>query len=238
MVWMKFNPTARLAAIAGLLLTGAIACQPATDSAPSDETATAPTDSADTSDPSAEAPTEPETQPSPPTDSPTDEGTGSQTAVAPSPTTQAEQSCSTSAFVADTDPAGLNVRSGPSSDYEVIDTLPTNEPVEVSIVGAKDSWFLLNEAYSQGQQELEQLGWVYAPLLGVTTTSLNINNPDAPAPLYAAPDGNANVKAEVPKYTEVSLLSCSGNWLQVQTGGTTGWLAVGDQCSNPASTCP
>lgn len=234
MVWMKFNHVARLTAIAGLLLTTSIACQRATDSAPSDEATTAPTDSVETPDPAAPSP-----EATVPTEPPVDAGAGSQeTAAAPPATTQADQSCSVSAFVADPDPAGLNVRSGPGSDYAAIATLPTNEPVEVSIVGAQDDWFLINEAYSQGQQELEQLGWVYAPLLGVTTTSLDINNPDAPASLYEAPDGFSNVKAEVPKYTEVSLLSCSGNWLQVQTGDTTGWLAVGDQCSNPSSTCP
>jgi SH3-like domain-containing protein len=143
-----------------------------------------------------------------------------------------------SAFVADTDPAGLNVRSGPGSNYDVVATLPTNEPVEVAIAGTAQGWFLINEAYSKSQPELEQLGWVYAPLLGVTTTSLNINDPDAPAALYAAPDGNSSVVTEVPKFTEVTLLSCSGNWLEVQTADTTGWLAVGDQCSNPVSTCP
>jgi SH3-like domain-containing protein len=120
----------------------------------------------------------------------------------------------------------------------VVDTLPTDGPVEVSIVGAANGWLLLNEAWSASQQELEQPGWVYAPLLGVTTTSLDINNPDAPAPLYAEPDGSATVKAEVPKYTEVTLLNCKGDWLEVEAQGTTGWLAIGDQCSDPTNPCP
>lgn len=149
-----------------------------------------------------------------------------------------EQSCSTAAFVADTDPAGLNIRGGPGSEFGVQDTLPTNEGVEVSIVGATNGWFLINEAYSASGQLLSQPGWVYAPLLGVTTTSLNITDPNAPTTLYAAPDGSASVKAEIPIQSEVTLLSCSGNWLEVQADGTTGWLAVGEQCSNPNTTCP
>jgi SH3-like domain-containing protein len=97
---------------------------------------------------------------------------------------------------------------------------------------------LINEAWGVEQQALPQPGWVYAPLLGVSTTSLNINDPEAPTTLYAEPDGSAAVVAAIPKYSEVTLLGCSGNWLQVQAPDATGWLAVGEQCSNPVSTCP
>lgn len=223
-------------AIAAIVLVSGIACQPTPETlTPSDETVEAPDPT--NPDPTSEAPpsapnSESETAPAEPPSTSQDGATTSQPAAVP------QQSCSVSAFVADTDPAGLNVRSGPGSDYEAIATLPTSEPVEVSIVGATDGWFLINEAYSQSKSELAQPGWVYAPLLGVTTTSLDINDPEAPATLYEAPDGFSNVKTEVPKFTEVTLLSCSGNWLEVQTGETTGWLAVGEQCSNPTSTCP
>jgi len=157
---------------------------------------------------------------------------------AANPATTPAQSCSATAFIVDTDPAGLNVRSGPGSDFAVQDTLSTSEPMEVSIVGATGVWFLINEAWGIEQQALQQPGWVYAPLLGVSTTSLNINDPEAPTTLYAAPDGSAAIVATVPKYSEVTLLGCSGNWLQVQAPDATGWLAVGEQCSNPVSTCP
>ncbi|MDB9525571.1 SH3 domain-containing protein [Oscillatoria sp. CS-180] len=160
-----------------------------------------------------------------------------QTTASPSPAAIA-QSCSARAFVTDPDPAGLNVRNGPGTDFAVLDVLPTTEPVEVSIVGTTDGWFLINEAQSASQQELDQPGWVYAPHLGVTTTSISLDNPDAPAKLYEAPDGFSGVKAEVPKFSEVSLLDCSGDWLEVQSESAIGWLSVGEQCSNPTSTCP
>lgn len=235
MVWMRFNQLLRVTAIAGALLVGTVACQPTTEPT-TDDSATAPAETPDSASPDPVEPTTP-SEPADPAPEPSPDP-AEPTTPAPQPIAQAEQSCSVSAFVADTDPAGLNVRGGPGSDYEVIETLPTNEPVEVSIVGASNGWLLVNEAYGPAKQELTQLGWIYAPLLGVTTTSLNISDPDAPALLYAEPDGNAAVVAEVPKFTEVSLLSCSGNWLEVNNAGTTGWLAVGDQCSNPASTCP
>lgn len=233
MALIRLDQLIPIGAIAGITLISGIACQSA-------ETVSTPDETDETAPDKTALPVEPTQEISEPvpSESTAPAPTTPESAIASQPPTTAQQSCSASAFVADTDPAGLNVRSGPGSNFEVIDTLPTNEPVEVSIVGTTDGWFLLNEAQSPAQQELEQLGWVYAPLLGVTTTSLDINAPDAPAKLYASPDGASTVLAEIPKFSEVTLLSCSGDWLQVQTSDTAGWLAIGDQCSNPLSTCP
>ena len=150
----------------------------------------------------------------------------------------AELQCSASAYVADTDPTGLNVRGGPGSEFEVIDVLPTDGPVEVAIASSVNEWLQLNVAWSLAQQELEEPGWVYAPLLGVTTRNNDAANPDAAVPLFSEPDAAAEVTAELPQFAEVSLISCSGDWLQVQSGETTGWLADENQCSNPVTTCP
>ncbi|RZM77385.1 SH3 domain-containing protein [Leptolyngbya iicbica] len=227
-IWGKIGRSGSAIAISCLLLTSA--CQSSTEpetTSSTDDTAEEPT-----TDSSASSPTTLDTTPE------SNDETGPSDADTPPVATTPAQSCSASAFIVDTDPAGLNVRGGPSSDYAAQDTLSTAEPIQVSIVGATGDWFLINEAWSPEQQELQQPGWVYAPLLGVSTTSLNINNPEAPTTLYAEPDGSAAVVAEIPKYSEVTLLSCSGNWLQVQAPDTTGWLAVGEQCSNPVSTCP
>jgi SH3-like domain-containing protein len=234
MVLTRLKQFVRGGAIAALVVMSSIACQSPSDTAPpSDEPASSSAaDSKPESTPDSSASTPTDTAPASPADETQEPVAASPPAAVP------QQTCSVSAYVADTDPAGLNVRSGPGSDFEAIATLPTNEPIEVSIVGTTDGWFLINEAYSQERQELNQPGWVYGPLLGVSTTSLDINDPEAPATLYEAPDGFSSVKAEVPKFTEVTLLSCSGNWLQVQTGETTGWLSVGEQCSDPTAPCP
>lgn len=240
MVPMRLNQLLRHGAIASLVLISGIACQSSpTPPTPTDQTTESPTEApgVDTGAPTEQSPTNEITSPGGESTAP-EQTDQPGTTTPPQTAATVAQTCSVSAFVADTDPAGLNVRGGPGSNFEVIDTLPTNAPVEVSIVGVTDGWFLVNEAFSQSQQELEQPGWIYGPLLGVTTTSLDINDPEAPASLYESPDGFSNVKAEVPKFTEVTLVSCSGNWLQVQAGDTTGWLAVGDQCSNPTATCP
>lgn len=148
-----------------------------------------------------------------------------------------ELQCSASAFVADSDPAGLNVRSGPSSESPVIDTLPTDGPVEATIIASANDWLKLSVAWSFQQQELENPGWVYAPLLAVTTRGGSAD-PTMGVPVLSAPDVSAAVAATIPKSTEVSLVSCSGDWLQVNTGDTVGWLAADNQCSSPVTTCP
>jgi len=228
MVWMNWKLVRCWGAIASLGLL-AVACQPATESPTTEESADAPAETSAEPAPEGTAPTD-EAAESPAADN----ADGGEAIAAATP----QQSCSAAAYVVDTDPAGLNVRSGPGSDFAAQDTLPTGVPVEVEIVGTTDEWFLINEAWSGEQQELEQPGWVYAPLLGVSTTSLNITDPDAPTTLYTAPDGDAAIAATIAKGSEVTLLGCSGNWLQVKASEGTGWLAVGEQCSNPVSTCP
>lgn len=232
MDWMRWQSKIGLGAIASCLLL-TVACQSSPNES-TDPDAASP-ESASSSATANNAAETPESDSATPSSQAPNAAGGS--AASPSAATPT-QACSASAFVVDTDPAGLNVRSGPSSEFAAQATLPTTVPVEVSIVGATNEWFLINEAWSEDQQELQQPGWVYAPLLGVSTTSLDINNPEAPTQLYAEPDGSAPVAAEIPKYSEVTLLGCSGNWLQVQAAEATGWLAVGEQCSNPVSTCP
>lgn len=144
------------------------------------------------------------------------------------------QSCSASAYVADTDPAGLNVRSGPGSNFPAVDTLPTDGPVEVAIVGSANDWFKLTTAWSMQQQELEEDGWVYAPLLGVTTQSSDSTS----IPLFDTSDATSAVIAELPPATDVALVNCSDDWLQVQSDNAIGWLAPDNQCGSPAKVCP
>ncbi|MEO1095816.1 MAG: hypothetical protein AAFX01_13050 [Cyanobacteria bacterium J06638_28] len=235
MVSRKLHSFTSIALVGSLIALASIGCQSATDSA-SDTTAA---DASTT--PSEETATTPETTDSDASEtSEAGEETASDTADTPvaEAVPAAEQSCSAAAFVADDDPAGLNVRSGPGSDFPVIDNLPTDGPVEVTIAAAANGWMKLSVAWSMQQQELEEEGWVYAPLLGVTTRSEDGSSPDAPVALLADPDAAATVAAELPQFEAVTLLSCSGDWLQVQGADSEGWLAAGNQCSSPVTTCP
>lgn len=229
-----FSPGA-IGISASVILVLAVGCQSAQETTPAADpvpettssepisppatadTATPPPASATAADPAAPAPAD--------------------AAVSAAPEAYAELACSASAYVADTDPAGLNVRSGPGSEFEVMDTLPTDGPVEVTIAAGADDWLKLSVAWSLQQQELESAGWVYGPLLAITTRN-NAGNPAAEIPLLTSPDRAAEVLATVPAATEVTLMGCSGDWLQVKTNATVGWLAAGNQCSSPVTTCP
>lgn len=224
MVSRKLHSFTSVAVVGYLIALTSLGCQSAPDSA------------SDTTTPEAVESSESET-PTAVEDPAADTTDTTDTAIAEA-TSGEEQSCTASAFVADDDPAGLNVRSGPGSDFPVIDTLPTDGPVEVTIAAAANGWMQLSVAWSMQQQELEEAGWVYAPLLGVTTRSEDTSSPDVPVPLMANPDAAATVAAELPEFEEVTLLSCSGEWLQVQGAGAEGWLAAGNQCSSPVTTCP
>jgi hypothetical protein len=37
--------------------------------------------------------------------------------------------------------------------------------------------------------------------------------------------------------SQVTLIGCAGTWARVRSGGRTGWLSRGGQCSNPLTTC-
>nr|WP_297524355.1 SH3 domain-containing protein [uncultured Roseateles sp.] len=80
------------------------------------------------------------------------------TFVHSAPTTAAElaaSTCNFGAFVAETDPAGLNVRAAPSAAAKILGKLPPTfveasmnygVRVEVEVVGARNGWFLIRNA--------------------------------------------------------------------------------------------
>lgn len=77
---------------------------------------------------------------------------------AQSPSAAAESvasTCSFGAFVAETDPAGLNVRAAPGATAKVLGKLPPTfveasmgygVRVEVEVIGARNGWFLIRNA--------------------------------------------------------------------------------------------
>ena len=219
----------RLGAISALMVFIGVGCQP------SPETTSTPDSTTDAGADPAIAEAVPETSEAPPEEAPVDTP---ESDITDDLAAYSELQCSAAAYVTDTDPAGLNVRSGPGSEFEVIDTLPTDGPVEVEITGSANGWLKLEIAWSLAQQELETPGWVYAPLLGVTTRLDGTSQSSDTAPLFANPDAASEVMVEIPQFTEVSLLSCSGPWIEVQSGETTGWLADENQCHSPVTTCP
>ena len=103
-------------------------------------------------------------------------------APAPKVDTSGATTCEVHGYLADTDPKGTNVRSGPSATAAVIGHLPPqsssspgvdeNFAVEFTIIGSKNGWMLIKEAQT-GQYSDAPLktvfagpGWISGTLVG------------------------------------------------------------------------
>jgi SH3-like domain-containing protein len=148
--------------------------------------------------------------------------------------------CDCTAYVIDTDPKGLNVRSGPGTDYPIAATIPTHSSVEVWITGSVGSWMSIERAYifaDDGSMtedvDKKVAGFVFGPLLAVQTLPEGLK----PIPLFAEPDAASGVITKIPMDTEVTLTGCRGAWVKVKYGNIEGWLGPESHCGNPVTTC-
>lgn len=137
------------------------------------------------------------------------------------------QKCDIFAYVTDTDPQGLNVRSGASTNNVIIGQIPIKETVHV--IGAAGNWVQITNA-SDGFQGT---GWVFVPNLGLTTQGYDSNGVD----FYAITSQQSQKVGRIPANTIVKLLSCQGDWAQVEYQGVKGWLTREDQCGAALTSC-
>jgi SH3-like domain-containing protein len=148
--------------------------------------------------------------------------------------------CDCTAYVIDTDPKGLNVRSGPGTDYPINATIPTDKSAEVWITGCSGPWVSIDRAYAVAEDgvsddvDMNITGFIYGPLLAVQTRPKGLK----PVPLYAEPDPGSGVIAELPMEIEVVLTGCRDKWVRVKYGAIEGWLDPESHCGDPVTTCP
>jgi len=135
--------------------------------------------------------------------------------------------CDISAYVTDTDPQGLNVRSGASLRNKILGQVPINETVQI-IAGVKN-WVQITNA-SDG---FSGTGWVSVEKLGLSTRGYGTNGVN----LYASANKKSRKIGKVPADATVKLLGCQGDWAQVEYQGIKGWLAREDQCGAALTTC-
>ena len=157
-------------------------------------------------------------------------------ATTPAKTTATSQrSCQISAYVTDKDPKGLNVRSGPGSNYAIVGNLPTNTQAVIAEVSASQGdWVQVTKAESPNKVEFQGTGWVYAPLLGTSTRGYGSGG----VSVYASANTQDTPIGQIPDSTGVKLLSCQQSWAFVEYQNVKGWIAPDDQCPNPLTTCP
>jgi len=160
--------------------------------------------------------------------------------VVPADTT----ACNTEGYAIDKDPAGLNVRAGPSASAPVVARFKyrakeTDAPsVEVHIIGYKDGWLLI-EGGSYGDYGgitpppvYSGKGWVKATMMsgqfiGGAQGLLQEPSYRSPFKHFSAFSDDVGIK---------HLLACRDHWVKVDTTEGSGW--VYGFCSNQVTTCP
>ncbi|MDJ0595625.1 MAG: SH3 domain-containing protein [Pleurocapsa sp. MO_226.B13] len=145
----------------------------------------------------------------------------------------AAQECQTKAYVVDTDPQGLNVRTKPDSQSEIRGTLPLH--TEVDVFQYQGNWLLVSPIDPELQEvDFKGEGWVYASLLGLNTRGYNSDG----VPLYAEPNKTSEVTGHAKSSSSVTMVSCSGEWVLVKQKNLQGWLEPEEQCAAALTTCP
>jgi len=159
-------------------------------------------------------------------------GTGDQALPATTTTEPPASTCSFGAFVAETDPAGLNVRSAPNATAKVLGKLPPTfvEPsmnygvrVEVDVVGARNGWFLIrnardNEALTDrpARPMFSGEGWVSGSKLTVKSQAdVGRARPSPKAPAVLRIGDNETFDNDV-VIEAGRLADCNGKWAQVE----------------------
>jgi hypothetical protein len=163
--------------------------------------------------------------------------------------------CSLSGWSNDPDPAGLNIRSAPRADAEVIGRVPPARPqggdsyaAEFDIIGSRNGWFLVRTVkfadYGSGKGDRAVFagpGWVFADKV-----RFMINR----AEVRGAPDDNAKVVAKLRSADDSAgpdsafidhVYGCSGAFAEAAVHmegqrALRGWVT--GICSNQVTTCP
>jgi len=144
--------------------------------------------------------------------------------------------CDVSVYTIDPDPKGINIRSAPNRNAPVLQIIPHDpDGTIVQLSASSGDWVHVRTAEGLNSDiPLEGKGWVYAPLLAVRAGPSSGKK----ARLFSRPDPGGSVMATIAGESEVRLAGCSGAWVQVISGTYKGWLAPGDYCGNPVTTCP
>lgn len=157
-----------------------------------------------------------------------------QVAVAQKPSSN-QQICQISAYIIDKDPNGLNVRSEPSSQSKIIDTLSTKTlGIIVDINAVQGDWVQISKAESPGRLDFQGSGWVFVSLLGTSTRGYATKS----VSVHKSANSQSETIGQIPSQRRVKLLSCDSTWASVEYDGLKGWISRESQCANPLTTCP
>jgi SH3-like domain-containing protein len=112
----------------------------------------------------------------------------------------------------------VNVRGGPDKDHDV-SWIYTRVGWPVEITAQYDNWRRIRD--SDGSE-----GWVYHTMLsGRRMAVVQLKAKTDLAPLYAKPDAEGAVKAQLQVGVLGTVKSCNGTWCRVVGDGFDGWIA-------------
>ncbi|HEX4199457.1 MAG TPA: SH3 domain-containing protein [Caulobacteraceae bacterium] len=176
-------------------------------------------------------------------------------ALAQAVQTAGASACAISAWSADPDRAGLNVRAAPTKDAAIVGRLPAaraqagdSYAVEFDVIGSRDGWLLIKNArfadYGGGQGDKAVFagpGWVFADKVRFLINQVDLHkSPNVRSPVVAQLT-NADHSSGPDSADIDHVYGCSGAFADVAAHmsgkpPTRGW-ATGI-CSNQVTTCP
>ncbi|MBN2224521.1 MAG: SH3 domain-containing protein [Deltaproteobacteria bacterium] len=124
-------------------------------------------------------------------------------------------------YVADTDPGGANVRSGPGQSYPVVDKLAYGEKVEIR--ESAGEW--VRVCRNIFGSDYAPIGWVSATLLAVTSGFFGpCEDPSGLVPIYIEPGLYPAVIGWAPENTEFRILGAKNRYVKIQYKDVAEWL--------------
>ena len=144
--------------------------------------------------------------------------------------------CDVTAFIADKDPNGLNVRATADRDGKLIGVIPFNkEGTLVHIISLSNSgngWMEIDSAETVTEKKVfSGTGWVSGNMLAITATTRDGSS------VKLRPYEGSAVLATIPSDTEIKLFGCEGKRVSVEYKGIVGWLEPDSQCESPSILC-
>lgn len=163
--------------------------------------------------------------------------------------------CAFEGWSIDRDPAGLNVRAGPSTDARIVGRLPPFDGEDAggvvlgrgpgfTIVEARNGWFYIDRAYGyaadgETMRDLPMRGWISGRHIGFgLQTEKAFAAPDLRAPVVttAGEDGAGRFVELRHRYPS----DCKGEWVKLRVAGLDriereAW--VSGVCGNQETTC-
>jgi SH3-like domain-containing protein len=115
-------------------------------------------------------------------------------------------------------PDKVNVRGGPTRDYEVV-FVYTRAGLPVEITAESDNWRRIRDR--EGSE-----GWVYHSLLsGRRTAVVSPKDKKQLVPLHEAANAGAAVVAQLQPGVLGAVKRCTGSWCHIAGHGFDGWIA-------------